>query len=170
MSGLTTSSTSRVRRLIVAVTLLASLSAPSLLPPAALAYSLCDEPIVKDDTLWVVPLTDGDCSRFVGTLRPGSEILSDSSRAERFEVAMLDTTCLLATISSPDFTPDVYVYDDAAFGHEVGVWQRSGNQASSVVQLSSSARTFGFQVLYVLATSSGAGARFGKYTLDLRTC
>ena len=44
---------------------------------------------------------------------------------------MIDASCLQARISSPDFAPDVYIYDDAGFQHEVGVWQRSGNQASA---------------------------------------
>jgi hypothetical protein len=166
---LTASSSSRIRRFVAAAVLLASVAVPSLLPGSALAYSGCDEPILRSGADWVVPLFDGDCARYAGTFRPSSETLSDSSRAERFEVVMLDANCLQADISSNDFSPDVYVYDDANFSHEVGSWRHSANQASSVVHMSTASLNAN-PVLYVLATSYGPGARFGKYTLDLRTC
>ena len=67
MSGLTTSSTSRVRRLFVALAMLVSLSAPGVLPQAALAYGVCDAPVFKDGKQWMVPLFDGDCARYSGS-------------------------------------------------------------------------------------------------------
>jgi len=157
-------STSHLRRFLVVLSLLTIMAVPS---QAALAYSACSDSALKMGSNWLVPLWKGDCAQFASSLRPSSEKLGDGSRGERFEVPLVDATCLKATINSTSLTPDVYVYDDENFTHEVGTWQRRGNQASSVVQLRSADAV---PVLYVLATSYGPGAQFGDYTLDLRTC
>jgi hypothetical protein len=159
---------SALRRLVVAASLVATVAAPALATPqAALAYAACSDMQLKLGARWLVPLWAGDCARFNGTMRPSSEKLGDGSRGERFEVPLIDATCLKATITSNDFTPDVYVYADSSFQNEVGDWQRRGNTASSTVRV---ANVDDVPVLYVLATSYGPGAQFGDYTLDLRTC
>ena len=72
---------------------------------AALAYSACSDTQLKIGSNWLVPLWTGDCAQFAGSMRPSSEKLADGSRGERFEVPLLDATCLKATISSTSFAP-----------------------------------------------------------------
>ena len=157
-------------RLVVSVGFSGLVIAAGMAPTAALAYGTCDSPEFKIDTNWFVPLWDGDCSRYNGAFNSRSEALGDGSRGERFEVTTMGADGLQATINSTDFAPDVYIYDDDAFSHEIGQFQRSDTQARSTVRLQRGPGADALNVYYVLATSFGPGARFGKYTLDLRTC
>jgi hypothetical protein len=161
MSKLAASSIARVLFVV-------SVLSAGLMPNAALAYSTCDAPQLKSGSDWLVPLFDGDCAVFHGRLTQRSELLSDGSRGDRFEVPLVDAACVQVTIQSADFTPDVFIYDDDTYSHEVGVWQRSGRQATSTLRLSGVDDSV--PVYYVLATSYGPGAQFGSYTLDLETC
>jgi hypothetical protein len=182
---LTHASAAVLRRVLVAAAFAAALALPALPASTTLAAAPLEDcngapdgPPVFDRGPLVV-LDEGACVNFSWGLDPMSKVLSDGSRGENFQVVIWED-CVRFTMTSDDFSPDFYVYDDIQQSNEVGSGGRRGNQFSTVVQgtggaAAAAARArkdehISVPLYYVLATSGGSGEQFGNFQLDIRGC
>jgi hypothetical protein len=121
----------------------------------------------------------GTCLQFSWRLDETSKTLQDGSLGENFQI-VTGEECVRFRMTSDDFSPDFYVYDDSQENHEVGTGGRQGNQFSTIVRgtggaAAAAARARGDEhisvpIYYLLATSAGSGEQSGAFQLDVRGC
>ncbi|MEA2640308.1 MAG: hypothetical protein QOF51_1702 [Chloroflexota bacterium] len=159
----------RIPGLILAVSsivMIASFLAPAVSTLAQTATT-CDQRSVDQSitlgssriwVLWCHPI------QFNAALGNGSESMSDGALGDWYMVEGRSGECLRIGMQSDRFPPQIQVYEDGPFAGELGFdWAATGQEVFYNVQMR---RT---EILYILATSNGAGQQVGAYQLRVVT-
>jgi hypothetical protein len=135
-----------------------------LAAPAEIARASLPTTKVAGTTVTITEVDKHNWSR-LSPSNPDTTMLKDGSRGEVWTFDADPGDCLTITMRSDDFSPYLSLRRGAPFGEELA---NSDGAGRSMARISGTAGSDG--PYYLTATSSGAGEKSGRYTLDIERC